>query len=274
MLRLLMLVSAIASTAALSAQNRSFDGFGRSADAWCADADRWSRRDRVACDVRTESLTSVSALDIDTGGNGGIAVRGVSGSTARLRFRVMAHAPTDADARRLAQEVDITMEGGQIRARGPRSRDREGWAVDVEVEAPRELPLTLATANGGISIEAMSGRTRFETANGGVSLTDVAGDVRGSTVNGGVNVRLDGRRWEGEGLDVETTNGGVRMTLPDGYNAELSAETSNGGVNIDFPVMVQGRLSGINRRIVTTLGSGGPRLHVRTVNGGVTIARR
>jgi hypothetical protein len=64
------------------------------------------------------------------------------------------------------------------------------------------------------------------------------------------------------------------MTLPQGYNAELAAETTNGGLSIDFPVTVQGQLSGLNRRISTTLGSGGPRLHVRTVNGGVSIAKR
>ena len=120
----------------------------------------------------------------------------------------------------------------------------------------------------------MSGRTRFETVNGGVLLADVSGDVRGRTVNGGLDVRLDGQRWDGTGLDVETTNGGVRMRLPDGYNAELTAETTNGGLDVDFPVTVQGRISNLNRRIATTLGSGGPRLHVRTVNGGVTIARR
>jgi hypothetical protein len=275
MFRLVFVVTLTAGAAGLSAQDRGrTDNFGRSADVWCAETDRWNRSDRTVCNVREETLPGVSLLDIDTGGNGGITVRGISGSTARLRFRIVAHARSEADARNLAQDIDISIDDGRIRARGPRSRDREGWSVDVEVETPRNLPLTLATANGGISIEEVTGRTRFETANGGVSLTDVAGDVRGSTVNGGVNVRLEGRRWEGEGLDVATTNGGVRMSLPDGYNAELSAETTNGGLNIDFPVVLQGRLSGINRRIVTTLGSGGPRLHVRTVNGGVHIGRR
>ena len=275
MLRLVIVATLVAGSVGLSAQNRVRDDrFGRSADAWCAETNRSNRNDRSVCDVREESLPGVSLLDIDTGGNGGITVRGVSGSTARLRFRVVAHARSDADARSLARDIDISIDGGRIRARGPRSRDREGWSVDVEVETPRNLPLTLATANGGISIEDVAGRTRFETANGGVSLTDVAGDVRGSTVNGGVNVRLEGRRWDGDGLDVSTTNGGVRMSLPDGYNAELSAETTNGGLDIDFPVVVQGRLSGANRRIVTTLGSGGPRLHVQTVNGGVQIGRR
>ena len=276
MLRSLMAIMLIAGAAALSAQTRDrvADRFGRSATAWCDETYRWNRNERLACDVREASLPSASDLDIDTGGNGGIAVRGVSGSTARIRFRVVAWADSEADARSLARVVEISTEGGRIRARGPRTQGRERWSVDVEVETPRDLPLTLATRNGGISIEDVAGRTRFETANGGVTLIDVAGDLRGSTVNGGMTVQLDGRQWQGEGLDVATTNGGVRMTLPEGYNAELSAETRNGGLSIDFPVTVQGRLTGINRRIVTTLGAGGPRLQVRTVNGGVSIARR
>jgi hypothetical protein len=275
MLRLLTVAAVIVTGAAVSAQGpRPNRAFGRSADAWCDEADRWNRNDRHECDVREESLNGLTSLDVDTGGNGGIRVRGTSGSTTRLRYRIVAHARSESDARSLLRDIDISSDGGRIRARGPRTRDREGWSVDVEIETPRDLPLTLHTGNGGISLEEVTGRTRFSTTNGGVSLTDVAGDVRGSTVNGGVVVELEGRRWDGEGLDVETTNGGVRMRVPDGYNAELSAETTNGGLDIDFPVTIQGRLSRINRRIVTTLGSGGPRLHVRTVNGGVTIAKR
>ena len=64
------------------------------------------------------------------------------------------------------------------------------------------------------------------------------------------------------------------MTLPDGYNAELTAETTNGGLERGLPDHRSGPSPGVNHRISTTLGSGGPRLQVRTVNGGVTIARR
>jgi hypothetical protein len=278
MVRSIVVITLVAASAGLSAQNRASrnagDDFGRSADAWCADADRSNRGNRVACDVRQETLAGVSSLDVDTGGNGGISVRGTDGTTPRLRYRVVTHGRSMADAENLAKQIAITTTDGRFRASGPRTGDGQGWSVDVEVETPPDLPLTLTTANGGISIERVSGRTRFETANGGVSLSDISGDVRGRTVNGGLTVTLDGQRWNGTGLDVETTNGGVRMTLPDGYNANLSAETTNGGLDIDFPVTVQGRLSAVNRRITTTLGSGGPPIHVRTVNGGVTIARR
>jgi len=278
MVRSILVMVLVAASAGLSAQSRGSrdtrDDFGRSADAWCAEAVRSNRGDRSACDVREESLGAVSSLEVDTGGNGGISVRGTDAATSRVRFRIVTHGRSTADAENLSKQIEIATTGGRVRARGPRMGDGQGWSVDVELEAPRDLPLTLTTANGGISIERVSGRTRFETANGGVSLSDVSGDVRGSTVNGGVTVRLDGQRWNGAGLDVETTNGGIRMTLPDGYNANLSAETTNGGLDIDFPVTVQGRLSAVNRRITTTLGSGGPPIHVRTVNGGVSIIRR
>ena len=50
--------------------------------------------------------------------------------------------------------------------------------------------------------------------------------------------------------------------------------THNGGIDIDFPITVRGRISDMRRRIDTTIGSGGAPLRVRTVNGGVSIARR
>ena len=82
---------------------------------------------------------------------------------------------------------------------------------------------------------------------------------------------LSGSRGTAKGLDVETSNGGVTLTIPDGYNAELETRTVNGGLRIDFPITVQGELTS-RRGISTTLGSGGPLVRVRTTNGGVESA--
>jgi hypothetical protein len=277
MLMAAALVGSVVGSVGLSAQTRNradrpFDDFGQPADDWCRDAER-GNRDRTFCDVREQSLPGIASLDVDTGGNGGIRVHGTSGATTRVRFRVVGRARDERDARDIAEQVQISTDGGRIRVRGPVGRNNTWWNVDVEIESPRDLPLTLVTNNGGIAIDDVSGRTRFETSNGGVSLTDVSGDVRGRTVNGGISVRLD-RRWNGDGLDVETTNGGVCLMLPADFNADLHAETTNGGIDIDFPITVQGRLTALNRRIDTTLGAGGPRVRVRTVNGGVRIAKR
>jgi DUF4097 and DUF4098 domain-containing protein YvlB len=85
-------------------------------------------------------------------------------------------------------------------------------------------------------------------------------------------VELAGDSWDGGGMDVETTNGGVTMTIPDGYSAELEVGTTNGGIDIDFPVTIQGRLG--RRQLRTTLGDGGSTIRAVTTNGGVRVARR
>jgi hypothetical protein len=277
MLRVVIVAALVVGSVELSAQgrraDRSFDSFGLSAADWCREVDRGNRY-VASCDVREQTLSRVTLLDVDPGGNGGIHVRGTSGATTRVRFRVVANAPDERDARELVEAVRVSSDGGRIRASGPDLRDGRWWNVEVEIETPRDTPLALSTRNGGIAIEGVSSRTRFETQNGGVSLADVSGDVQGRTTNGGLRIVLDGSRWQGEGLNVETTNGGVHLELPANYNAELHTETNNGGIDIDFPITVRGQLSDLRRRIDTTIGSGGAPLRVRTVNGGVRIARR
>jgi hypothetical protein len=262
-LRFVVVAVLVIGSVELSAQGRRgprtdryFDTFGLSADEWCREAERNGRNDRYtsSCDVREESLGGIASLDVDSGGNGGIRVRGIAGTGTRVRFRVVGNARDDRDAREIVQAVRITTDGGRIRVTGPRNRDGEWWNVEVEIESPRDLPLTLTTSNGGIALEGTTGRARFDTQNGGVALA--------------------GTQWQGAGLDVETTNGGVRMELPSNYNAELHTETHNGGIDIDFPITVRGRISDMRRRIDTTIGSGGAPLRVRTVNGGVSIGRR
>jgi hypothetical protein len=225
------------------------------------------------CDVREQTLNGIASLDVDTGGNGGIHVLSAPRSNTAVRFRIVANADSERDARNLIAGVVVSADGGRIRATGPQTRAREWWAVSVEVEAPRELPMTLMTRNGPITVEGVSGRTRFDTTNGPVALRDISGDVRGRTVNGPVDVELTGNRWNGDGLDIETTNGRVRMTVPSGYNAMLRAETNQGGIDIAFPIATQGRLSD-RRRVDTTLGNGGAPLRIRTANGGVSVVRQ
>lgn len=117
----------------------------------------------------------------------------------------------------------------------------------------------------------MAGAIEFAAQNGGIHLAGVGGDVRGRTQNGGLSVELTGARWEGRGLDAQTTNGGVTLIVPEGYDAELETGTTNGGFDIDFPVTVQGR---IGRSIRTTLGDGGAVVRAITTNGGVRVRRR
>jgi len=125
--------------------------------------------------------------------------------------------------------------------------------------------------NGGVDVRGMRGTTRFRTMNGGARLEDLGGDVSGSTMNGGLAIVLGGDRWQGQGMDVRTTNGGVDLTIPEGYSAHLETSTVNGGLDLGFPVTVQGR---VGRQLSLDLGGGGPTIRAETTNGGVSLHRR
>lgn len=248
------------SVSAQSSRNRFDD---------CNDGGR-SRQARH-CEVRESTLSGVNPIDVDAGRNGGIRLHGWDRSDVQVLAKVQAYADTEAEARRLVDAVRIDTSGSSVRAEGPSTRDEGSWSVSFDIQLPRTAMVTLHTVNGGISIEDFRGTAKFRASNGGVTLTDVGGDIRGETTNGGVTVDLRGDHWDGAGLDVETHNGGVRLSLPENFSAVLETGTVNGRISTDFPITVQGRLSS---RLTTTLGAGGSRIRAVTTNGGVSIRRR
>ena len=236
---------------------------------WC-DEDRSGREQDRHCVAFVAEFSDLSRVVIDGGMNGGVSVEGWDGEVVSVRAKVWANARDSRRAREIADDVRLEMRGGRLSADGPDTGRREGWGVSWEVRVPRATDLDIETMNGGISVTDVTGRIDFEALNGGVHLTGVGGDVEGRTTNGGLDIELDGRRWDGAGLDVETTNGGITLRVPFDYSAELETGTVNGGIDIDFPITVRGR---IGKRLVTTLGDGGPTVRAVTTNGGVRIVR-
>lgn len=245
---------------------------GAQAGGWCSDDNHGDDRARHN-EVREFSVPASGAtLTVDAAPNGGISVAGEARGDIHVQACVSATAATPEEARALAQRVEVVATANRVAADGPRSVGRrESWHVSYRLAVPSRTSLSLETSNGGITLADVEGEIDFRTINGGVNLKRLAGTVRGRTSNGGIDVELDGTTWNGDGLQVETQNGGVRMSIPSNYSARLETGTVNGRMNIDFPVTVQGR---VGRNIETQLGSGGPLIRVRTSNGGVNIRQK
>ena len=222
------------------------------------------------CEIREQTLAPSGTIGIDGRQNGGVSVKGWDQNQVFVRARVQTGAPTEEEARALAQQIRIETGGSKIFASGPESRRDYHWDVSYEVFVPRRADLSIETHNGGIAISEVNGKIDFNAVNGGVVLKRVGGAVRGSTTNGGLVIELSGDRWDGETLDVSTTNGGVVMSVPENYSAHLETGTVNGGVDVDFPVTVQGKIS---KQIALNLGSGGATVKATTTNGGVRLKR-
>ena len=223
------------------------------------------------CEIREQTLEmSGGPISVDGRQNGGVSVKGWDRNQVLVRARVQTGAPTAEEAKALSGQIRIEVSGAKIFASGPEGRKDYNWNVSYEVFVPRRADLSVETHNGGIAIADVNGRIDFSAMNGGVVLKRVGGAVHGSTTNGGLVIELSGDRWDGESLDVSTTNGGVIMSVPENYSAHLQTGTVNGSVNVDFPVNVQGRLT---KQIAFDLGSGGATVKAMTTNGGVHLKR-
>ena len=241
-------------------------------DSWCRDdrgSDRGDRRIQY-CEVREADLAPEGTLQVDSRPNGGIEVRGWDRSSYRLRVRVTAAAESLEEARAIASQVRVET-AGVVRVTGPeRSSDRQ-WSASFRLDVPRDADVDLQADNGGLHLAGVTGNTKLNTRNGGLHLEGVGGRVTGTTTNGGLHVVLSGTEWQGDGLDISSTNGGVHLQIPDGYNARLETGTVNGGVHGDLGFTTERRRGRSGGRIETDLGRGGALLRLTTTNGGLHI---
>lgn len=263
-----MVVAALA--ASLAGQVGAQARWDRSSEGGC-DQSSVGRDSERFCETLTTTVAFTGSVRVDAGMNGGVEVVAWDRNEVEVRAKVWANAGSEDRAREIARAVEVTVSGGIVGADGPDVARRESWGVSYELRVPRSSDLHLETHNGGITVEDVTGGIRFAALNGGVHLSGVAGDVRGRTTNGSLHIELDGDRWAGTGLDAETVNGGVELTIPRNYSAELVTGTVNGGIDIDFPVTVSGR---IGRSLRTTLGDGGPTIRAVSTNGGIRIRQR
>ena len=234
--------------------------------------DGWSNGDRAGhCLMKEQMIAATGSLTVDGKKNGGVSVKGWERREVLVRAKIQSWADNKSEAESIGNQVHIETAGSNIYAEGPSVNGEQSWSVSYEVFVPYNSNLSLKAHNGGISISSVRGQIEFSTTNGGATLKNLAGSVRGNTKNGGLTVVLDGNRWDGEGMDVSTTNGGVNLQVPENYSAHLEAGTVNGGMKYDVPITVQGE---IKKELSANLGSGGAPIKVRTTNGGVSIKQR
>jgi len=231
----------------------------------------WGSDNEHVCEIRHSGFKPTgTTLSIDPDENGGAEIIGWDKDSVAVTARIQANAPSEDEARELAQQIKINGSGSSISVDGPSTGRHEGWGVILVVMVPRKSGIDAETVNGPLSVENLSGTIDLRAENGPVAIENVGGDVRARVQNGPLDVTLTGTKWEGKGLDAESVNGPVSLQIPQKYNAELETGTVNGPMTVNMPLTVtlKGR---VTDRIHTTLGAGGAPIRVVTTNGPLTI---
>ena len=157
------------------------------------------------------------------------------------------------------------------RDRDDRDRDRNDVSVDFEIRVPKGVKVGAWTVNGQVSVEGVSSEVRAATVNGGVDATSTGGPVQASTVNGSVRVSM-GRLDGDQDLSFSTVNGSVIAEFTGDIDADIELTTVNGRFQTDWPVTLSGRID--PRHLRATIGKGGRRIRLSTVNGNVELRKK
>ena len=88
-------------------------------------------------------------------------------------------------------------------------------------------------------------------------------------MNGGLSITLTGSKWDGKGLDVQTTNGGINWSLPQNYSAQLFTSTNLG--NITSRGLTVTKSGFMHKEVAANLGKGGAPVKAVTTNGGISL---
>jgi hypothetical protein len=236
-------------------------------------------------------------------------------------------ARSQEDTRDLKIEVDHSPESVSIRVIRPSTGMRHwNYGATFAIKVPRGVvlehvttsngairtsdgagPARLKTSNGHVEVRRLKGSLNAETSNGPVELQDIDGAVEVRTSNG--HVRAEGIRGAFDAITsnssihaaldkvdgavrVQSTNGGIELSLPPDaqsavrahtsnsgitlhlpgeVNARLSAETSNASISSDFEMRVRGEIS--KHHIEGSIGNGGPLIDLSTSNGQIRIMK-
>lgn len=225
---------------------------------------------------RTVRLHNVNGeVRFEAGSGNAVAVRATKswrrGDPERVRIEARALSNGDIVICAMWRERDRCESDGieSSGRRNDRYDERNDVSVRFVVTVPAFAHVDVNTVNGDVEVNELRGNVEARTVNGDVEASSSGGPVEASTVNG--SIRAKGQ-ISSNGLSYSTVNGSIELLLPRDANADVDLSTVNGRVTSDFPITFSGEINA--RRIRATMGSGGPSLRARTVNGGIRLLQQ
>jgi len=278
----LVIAAAAAATPSISLAQQEL---GREVTVWTwqgrVNAGRWFRLSNVN-----------GSVAIDPSSDNSVHVRAEKiphrdGDIRDVRFAVI-ESDGDVHICALTYDNDRCDEDGLHSSGDRSSRRNRNVEVKFTVQVPRGVRVSAGTVNGSMTVRGVGAEVRASTVNGGLEVSDAggqvtantvngsvrvttsAGPVNASTVNGNITARMGGLARDGD-MKFSTVNGGISVETPSSLDADVSLDTMHGGISSDFPVQLSGRFG--PRHAEGTIGRGGRRIRMNTVNGSVELRK-
>jgi len=140
---------------------------------------------------------------------------------------------------------------------------------EVVIKAPRQIALSLRGINANVSATDIDGPLDLRGLNGRSEFGQVGESLSIDGVNGSVVVGLN--KLGDHGAQIHGVNGGIELRLAPGLNADLTAKGMNGNVKSEISDVTVEKTDW--SRYAARIGSGGPEIDIRGINGNVRLTR-
>jgi len=141
-------------------------------------------------------------------------------------------------------------------------------SVEYRITVPRATRLEqIRLVNGGLAIDGVSGAVKASSVNGGIKAQRMGGEVELSTVNGPVEAGFD-QLSRSKPISLASVNGAIRLSIPLGAGASLSAHNRSGGIDTEFG---QAARQSDGHWLRTLINHGGASIRLDNVKGGISI---
>jgi len=254
----------------------------------CSDLDIQFDRHKAVVQSEEKMISRAEAptLRVKAESNGGLQVEGWDKDSYSVTLCKAAEAGSDAES--LLSQIKMTFSSGELSVTGPSSHRQ--WTGHLLIKAPRAAAMELnvhngpmglfhvdgnlkvRAVNGPITVRGCTGDLDLSAENGPVSLDDNGGKQKVVTQNGPIDINLDGKNWNGAGLEAHAMNGPVTLRVPAGYQSGVVLESDgNGPFSCRASVCNEGRKTWDEEHKRVEFGAGPTVIHVSTVNGPVSV---
>ncbi len=143
-------------------------------------------------------------------------------------------------------------------------------AVDYTITVPRKVRLeSIELVNGALTIDGAEGSVKASSINGRLVARNLSGDTRLSTVNGSLEATF-AQLSEASPITLNSVNGHLNVVIPSDSNTVIRATTVHGSITNDFGLDVL-RGEYVGHELYGQLGSGGAKIKLGNVNGGISL---
>lgn len=195
-------------------------------------------------------------------------------------IKIIAHKTADVRKRDLDEPIDaiqieIDSSGNEITVETNMKSDnfifgfRGKKEVFYEIYVPENINLVFENQNGEVSINDITNDINLIVTNGQISLNNTTGKLNVESTNG----RISCQATDTKGMNLQTVNGSIEVSVPDNIKLKFTAEVQNGNINHEQFELTNSESK--KNFFSGQIGTDTPdfEIHAETINGSITFKK-